>query len=79
MATITTSIARGKWENRASLSYQPVNEPLNGRRYGPFGLPASFGSEQRRPYRVEESGNITYVAYDSDENADVVIYRMVEA
>jgi hypothetical protein len=41
MAQYVTLIAVGKWENRASLTYVPVNERINGKRYNAFGVPIS--------------------------------------
>ena len=82
MATIITTLAVGKWDDRANLNYQPVNNQLsNGRRYNAFGVLISRAgdpAETRRPYKVEEAGGTTYVMYDDDANGGVPIYKMVE-
>ena len=81
MPQYVTMIAVGKWENRASLTYVPVNERVNGKRYNAFGVPISQAgdpAEVRRPYRMEEDGNTTYVCYDDDSRVDVPIYKTVE-
>lgn len=83
MPITTQLIALGKWENRASLNYQPVNARLeNGRRYNAFGVPISQAgdpAEVRRPYKIEETGGTTYVMYDDDTAEDVPIFKSVEA
>lgn len=82
MANYVTMIALGKWEDRATLSYVPVNEKLNGRRYNAFGVAivnAGDPAEVRRPYKIEEDGTTSYVMYDDDTKADVPIYKTVEA
>jgi hypothetical protein len=82
MPVTTTTIALGRWENRTSLDYRPVNAILsNGRRYGPFGVPISQAgdtAEIRRPYRIDEQGSTTYIMYDDDQFGDVPVYRVVE-
>ena len=83
MATTITTVALGKWDDRANLNYAPCNNKLaNGRRYNAFGVPISQAgdpAETRRPYKVEEDGGTVYVMYDDDSNGDAVIFKMVEA
>lgn len=82
MAVITTTAAIGKWENRKTLDYRPVNDRMvNNKRYNAFGVPiytAGDPAETRRPYKIEENGGTTYVMYDDDSENDVVIFRSVE-
>ena len=82
MAETIQLIALGRWDNRANLPYQPVNARLaNGKRYNAFGVPISQAgdpAEIRRPYKIEESGGITYVMYDDDTFDDVPIFKTVE-
>ena len=77
-----TLIALGKWADRATLNYQPVNSRLaNGRRYNAFGVPicaAGDPAETRRPYRIEETGGTTYVMYDDDTTGNVPIFKTAE-
>lgn len=84
MPVITTTAAIGKWDNRENLDYRPVNQRMaNGRRYNAFGVPVSSAgdpAETRRPYKIEEAGNVTYVMYDDDaEPAGSIIFRIEEA
>lgn len=72
--TVTTEIAFGKWNDRKSLDYIPCNSPLDGKFYGPYGDLDSF---ERRPYKIEENGGVSYVMYDEDSNGSV-IYRITE-
>ena len=79
MAQYVTLIAIGKWDDRATLTYVPVNEAINGKRYGAFGVAFNSAGDPnmiRRPYRMEE-GAETYVMYDTDELTDVPIYKIV--
>jgi hypothetical protein len=81
MARYVTLIAIGKWDNRATLTYVPVNEIINGKRYNAFGVAFNAAGDPRmirRPYRMEENGAETYVMYDTDEHTDVPIYKTVE-
>lgn len=81
MAEHVTLIAVGRWEERNSLSFVPVNEKVNGILYNAFGVPVSAAGDPaavRRPYRMEESGTTTFVMYDSDERVDVPIYKIEE-
>lgn len=82
MAQYVTMIAVGKWENRGSLNYVPVNNKIAGKRYNAFGVPivsAGDPAEVRRPYKMEEADGTTYVMYDDDSLADVAIFKTVEA
>ena len=72
--TITTEIGYGKWNDRKSLDYIPCNSPLDGKFYGPYGDIDPF---ERRPYKIEEDGGVSYVMYDEDSNG-AVIYRITE-
>lgn len=76
MATVTTTIGYGFWNDRKTLDYVPCNSPLEGRFYGPFG---SLDDKTRRPYKIEQNGNTTYIMYDDDNVNGSVIYKMVEA
>lgn len=81
MANYITTIAVGRWNDRANLSYQPVNNRINGKCYNAFGVEiyrAGDPAETRRPYKMEESGTTTYVMYDDDSANDVPIYRTTE-
>lgn len=82
MAQTIQMIALGKWENRATLNYQPVNSKLaNGRRYNAFGVPIQSPgdpSEVRRPYKMEEAGGTVYIMYDDDRGSDVPIFKSTE-
>ena len=83
MSVIITTIALGKWENRANLNYAPVNNRLaNGQRYNAFGVQISRAgdpAETRRPYKIEDNGGTVYVMYDDDSDGDAVIFKMEEA
>lgn len=82
MPNITTTVALGIWDNRASLNYHPVNSRLeNGKRYNAFGVEifqAGDPAETRRPYKIEETGNVTYIMYDDDSGSEVPIFKMEE-
>lgn len=82
MPQYVTTVGLGRWEDRASLNYQPVNAQLaNGKRYGAFGVPISQAgdpAEVRRPYRIEEAGSVAYVMYDDDSFGDVPIFKTSE-
>ena len=82
MPEITQMVAVGKWAERATLDYKPVNARLsNGRRYGSFGVPISSPgdpAEIRRPYKIEDLGSVVYVMYDDDSYGDVPIFRALE-
>lgn len=82
MAQFITMIAVGKWANRESLQFVPVNNKVNNKRYNAYGVQivsAGDPAEVRRPYRMEENGGTTYVMYDDDSFDDVPIYKTVEA
>ena len=81
MAVTTTTIAIGKWANRANLNFVPCNSRVNGKFYGAFGLELTnaMAVHERRPYRIDENGTTVYITYDDDTNGDVVIYRLQEA
>lgn len=81
MAVYTTTVAVGKWANRKNLTYVPVNNRINGKTYNAFGVASDRSIDPvqtRRPYKIEEDGNTSYVMYDDDSAADVAIYRTVE-
>lgn len=81
MAQIVTMIAVGKWSNRETLNYVPVNTKIDGVLYNAFGMVSNSAYDQaiiRRPYRIEEDSGVTYVMYDDDTNGAVPIYRTTE-
>lgn len=79
MAQYVTTVAVGKWNDRANLDYAPVNSKVNGVLYNAFGVritSAGGTADTRRPYRMEESGNTTYVMYDDDAKGGVPIFKV---
>jgi hypothetical protein len=81
MSVTTTTIALGKWDNRANLDYKPCNNTLDdGNVYDAYGKRIPYGGKTRRPYKIEQLDNGTaYIMYDDDSNGDVPIYKVVEA
>lgn len=77
---ITQLLAIGKFDNRETLNYQPVNEPINGACYNAFGVKINhpYANAERRPFKVDAQGSVTYIMFDNDANADVCIYKIVE-
>ena len=78
MSVITTEVAIGEWENRADLEYRPCNDRIEG--YGFIDalgrkLPSARSEDQRRPYKVETGGSVTYIMYDS---GTAPIFRVTE-
>jgi hypothetical protein len=81
MPIITTTVAVGKWENRASLEYFPVNGRINGKRFNAFGIQIDHPNEKvetRRPFKIDDGGSVVYICYDSDADTDIPIYRIEE-
>lgn len=82
MSTTITTIAIGKWNDRANLDYKPVNSILeNGKRYDARGKEISDyprNTVDRRPYKFEETDTTAYVMYDDDAEKEVPIYRIVQ-
>ena len=79
MSIITTEVAVGEWEDRANLDYVPCNDAIPG--YGfvdALGrkIPAARTEDQnRKPYKVETGGSVTYIKYDSGFSP---IFRVTE-
>lgn len=82
MAQYVTTVALGRWADRDNLNYKPANSRLeDGKRYNAFGVPISRAgdpAELRRPYKIEEAGNVAYVMYDDDTNDVVPIFKTAE-
>jgi hypothetical protein len=79
MSIYTTRIALGKWDQRESLEYFPANAKVNGQRYNAFGVPITHATEEveiRRPYKIDEAEERTYIMYDDDSNGDVPIFSV---
>ena len=82
MSTTINTIAIGRWENRAALDYKPVNSVMeDGKTYDARGVPVCCyprNYTERRPFKIEENGDVAYVMYEDDTEKDVPIYRIVK-
>ena len=71
------------WANRASATYVPIDQPINGVVIDAYGRVRPELQQQaalaRRPYKMESGDTVSYVMYDSDANGAVPIIRITEA
>lgn len=74
MATnFTYEWAIGKWDDRATLEYVPIDQKIDEMEYDTCNL--AFGSviNEELPYKMEDTGEgIYYVTYSSNETTAII-------
>ena len=75
MATKIYEWAIGKWSNRKTLSYIPVDKKINEKNFR-CDLPAGSSTADNIPYMTEDAGEgVYYLTYSSNANAAIIRIR----